>query len=56
MLTLSKLIQERIAKEFATLPSVVGKIQLTFEFNVGTGPSISSLKVKRYIEDEMRNT
>lgn len=55
MLTIPKYVHERIAEELATLPSRVGKINLTLEINVGTGNIISSVKVKKYIEDEMRN-
>lgn len=55
MLTIPTSIQERITTELATIPSIVGKVHLTFEFNLGTGNVVNSLKVKRYIEDEVRS-
>ena len=53
-LKLPESFQKRIAQELATLPDQMGKIVLTLEISCGTGSTIHSMKVKRYIEDEMK--
>ena len=45
---------KRVMREFSVLPVTQGKVSLTFEMNCGTGGTINSMKVKRYIEDEER--
>lgn len=45
---------ERIKRELENLPAVMGKVSLTLEFNCGIGGKLSSLKVKKYSEDEIR--
>lgn len=53
-LTLPKDLQTRIASELASIPMVHGKISLTIEANCGPGGTLSSVKFKRFSEDEWR--
>ena len=49
-------IQARIAQELASVLSLThhAKIVLTLEFHCGSAGSIGALKIKRYMEDEVR--
>lgn len=54
-LTIPPAHKKRIEAELATVPVVPsGKHTLTFEFHYGTGGTLSSMKVKKYSEDEVR--
>jgi len=45
---------KRVLAELSCLPHVQGKVSLTVEINCGTGGTVSSMKVKRFSEDEER--
>lgn len=57
MFVLPSFAQTRIEKELKSIPifSRPGKVVLTFELGFATGGVLSSLKVKRFIEDEERS-
>lgn len=54
MTSLPEKYMKRVLREFSSLPSVQGKIILTFEIGSGTGGVINTFKVKRFTEDEER--
>lgn len=47
--------RRRILQRLDSLPQVEhGKVMLTVELNCGTGGKLNSMRVKQYIEDEVR--
>jgi len=55
MLTIPDNKKRRIDQELANIPVLPsGKHTLTFEFHYGTGGTLSSMKVKKFSEDEVR--
>lgn len=52
-LTIPRTMQERIQKELSTLPSLHGKVVLTFEFNVSM-ERVGSLKILKSTQEEIR--
>lgn len=54
MLTIPKVMQERINQELLTLPDICGKVTLSLTFNCTMSKVIGSMKVLRSIEEEVR--
>ena len=54
-LTIPPAHKKRIEAELASIPVLSsGKHTLTVEFHYGTGGALSSMKIKKYSEDEVR--
>ena len=53
-LTIPKDVLARIHLELASLPAIIGKVNLHLEFNCGSGRVIGSVKIKKWTEEEIR--
>lgn len=55
MLTLSEKQRALIDRQLSTLPSMMGKIIITFELGCGMGGVVNSIKVKKFTEEDFKS-
>lgn len=54
MIKLSEKQKKHLADQVESLPSMMGKIIMTWEFSCGMGGVVNSIKVKKFTEEDFK--